>query len=103
MLFRVWREIRAAHPEMPLGDGSVPIVEGVTSGTNQVLQLGSPHWTRLKRLLPAKWRRLTGEPLPPRTLHADPPPHLWLFRRSIAGGAYLPFPPLELGSVNPDG
>lgn len=98
-LFRLWRDTRATHPEIPLGDGSVLIVEGLTWGTNQVLQLESPHWTRLKRALPAKWRQFTGEPLTPRVVNGDPSPHLWLSRRSGATGGYLSLDSLDLSSL----
>jgi len=85
-LFRLWRDTRTTHPEIPLGDGSVLIVEGLTWGTNQVLWLESPYWTRLKQALPAKWRQFTGEPQPPWVVNGDPSPHLWLSRRSVATG-----------------
>jgi hypothetical protein len=103
MLIRVRRDTQAAHPEIPLGDGSVLVVEGLTWGTNQMLQLESPHWTRLKRALPAKWRQFTGEPQPPRVLNGDPSPRLWLSRRSVTSSAYLSIPHFDLGSVSTEG
>lgn len=102
-LFRLWHRAQAGHPEIPLGDGSVLVVEGVTWGTNQVLWLEPPPWTRFKQSLPAKWRRLTGEPQPARATHGDPSPHLWLSRRSVTTGGYLPFQALNLSSVTAEG
>ena len=102
-LFQLWRMVRAARPEIPLGDGTALVIEGVTWGTNQSFSLEPEHWTRLKRSLPASWLDIVGQPLPPHELRGTLSPHLWLSRRDLATGRYVPVPSSDIKALDSGG
>ena len=81
---------RARYPQVTFPDGTVLMVEGLTSGPMQELRLEPEFWTVLKKVLPPRWHRVTGPPLLPRRVEGHQGQHaLWLSRRDPASGKYL--------------
>lgn len=100
-----WRADHRAHPTVTLPDGSKLVFEGLTTGPSHVLMREPEAWTVIKKVLPPRWRRFTGEPLPPWSIGDAQGGAMGWFSRMDAGRTrYLPTPTeLKVASVMEDG